>query len=54
LLAGLIKRSWNEEPITSDAQMHSPEIASELAALKPFEDGYMDAVADELGGWRST
>jgi hypothetical protein len=29
--------------------MHSPEIANELQALKPFEDGYMDAVADDLG-----
>ena len=33
---GIIRRSWNEEPITSDSQMHSPEIAAELGALKPF------------------
>jgi hypothetical protein len=46
---GIIRRSWNEEPITSDSQMHSPEIAAELGALKPFEDGYLNAVADELG-----
>lgn len=42
----IIKRSWNDEPITSDREMHSPKIAAELAALKPFEDGYMDAAAD--------
>ena len=49
IAGGIIRRSWNEEPITSDAQMHSPEIAQELGALKRFEDGYMDAVAHELG-----
>ena len=54
IAGGIIKSSWNEEPISSDSEMHSAEIASELNALKPFEDGYMDAVADELGGWRGT
>ncbi len=54
IAGGIVKRCWNEEPITADSQMHSPEIAAELAALKPFEDGYMDAVADELGGWRGS
>jgi hypothetical protein len=54
IAGGLIKRSWNEEPITSDSEMHSPEIASDLASLMAFEDGYMDAVADELGGWQRT
>lgn len=49
IAGGVIRRSWNEEPITSDSQVHSPEIAAELGALKPFEDGYMNAVADELG-----
>jgi hypothetical protein len=49
IAGGVIRRSWNEEPITDDSQMHSPEIANELQALKPFEDGYMDAVADDLG-----
>jgi hypothetical protein len=29
--------------------MHSPEIAEELKALKSFEDGYMDAAADDVG-----
>ncbi|HWH05152.1 MAG TPA: hypothetical protein VNT23_01790 [Gaiellaceae bacterium] len=49
IAGGIIRRSWNEEPITSDSQIHSPEIAAELGALKAFEDGYMNAVADELG-----
>jgi hypothetical protein len=49
IAGGIIRRSWNEEPITSDSQMHSPEIAAELGALKPFEDGYLNAVADEVG-----
>lgn len=48
IAGGIIRRSWNEEPITSDAQMHSFEIAEELGALKRFEDAYMDAVADEF------
>lgn len=52
IAGGIIKTSWNEEPIRSDQQMHSPEIAVELQALKVFEDGYLDAVADELVGWR--
>jgi len=53
IAGGIIRRSWNEEPIGSDTQMHSPEIAGELTALRPHEDRYMNAVADELGGWRS-
>lgn len=52
IAGGIIKRSWNEEPIATDSAMHSPEIAHELSGLRPFEDGYMDAAADELGGWR--
>lgn len=52
IAGGIIRRSWNEEPITSDSQMHSPEIAGELGALRSFEDSYMNAVADEVGGWR--
>jgi hypothetical protein len=54
IAGGVIKRSWNEEPITADSQMHSPEIAEELQVLKPFEDGYMDAVADDLGVRRAS
>lgn len=46
---GIVRRSWNDEPISSDSDMRSPEIAKELAVLHAFEDGYMDAVADELG-----
>jgi hypothetical protein len=49
----IIKRSWNEEPITSDSEIHSPEIASELTALKPFEEAYLSAVTDEVDGWRN-
>lgn len=52
IAGGIIRRSWNEEPITSDSQMHSHEIANELAGLRPFEDGYINAVADELGARR--
>ena len=52
IAGGIIRRSWNEEPITGDSDMHSPEIATDLAAPKPFEDGYMDAVADEVAGRR--
>ncbi len=54
IAGGIVNRSWNEEPITTDSEMHSPEIGSELAALKPFEDGSMDALAEGLGGWRGT
>ncbi|MDQ3668903.1 MAG: hypothetical protein M3377_01255 [Actinomycetota bacterium] len=49
IAGGIINRSWNQEPIAADSEMHSPEIAAELGALKPFEDGYINAVADELG-----
>jgi hypothetical protein len=52
IAGGIVRRSWNEDPITEDSEMHSPEIAAELAALSPFEDGYMNAVADELGAPR--
>lgn len=52
IAGGIVRRSWNEEPISSDTQMHSPEIAAELSALKCHEDAYMSAVAGELGGWR--
>lgn len=48
----IIQRSWDGDPISSDSQMHAPEIADRLADLKPFEDGYMDAVAGEIDGWR--
>ena len=46
IAGGIVRRSWNEDPIASDKEMHSPAIAAELAALKPFEDGYLSAIAD--------
>lgn len=54
IAGGIIRRSWNGEPITDDREMHAPDIANELGTLRSFEDGYMDAVAQELGGWRSS
>ncbi|MEJ7786291.1 MAG: hypothetical protein WKF96_15920 [Solirubrobacteraceae bacterium] len=48
IAGGIVKRSWNEDPIASDKEMHSPAIAAELAALEPFEDGYLSAIADRL------
>ena len=50
IAGGVIRRSWNDAPIETDDRMHSPEIATEVGALKPFEDSYMNAVADRLGG----
>jgi hypothetical protein len=50
IAGGIIRRSWNGDPITSDNQMHSPEIAAELQVLKPFEDGYLSAVAEAVRG----
>lgn len=52
IAGGIVSRSWTEEPIIKDTEMHSPEIAAELNVLAPFEDGYMNAVADELGARR--
>lgn len=49
---GIIKRSWDEEPISSDTEMHAPSIAEELKALKPAEDGFLDAVNADVGGRR--
>lgn len=49
----IIKRSWDEEPIALDKEMHAPEIASELQALGPYEAKFMDAVAGDVGGHRS-
>jgi hypothetical protein len=38
--AGAItKPSCNEEPIASDSETHSPEIAEEFSALEQFDDG---------------
>jgi hypothetical protein len=49
---GIVKRSWDEEPITADSEMHAPEIAQELTALEPFETAYLDAISDDVGGRR--
>ncbi len=45
IAGAIIKRSWDDEPISSDKEMHAPQIAGELQALEQFEDGYMSAVA---------
>jgi hypothetical protein len=52
IAGGIVCRSWTEEPVITDSEMHSPEILAELQVLAPFEDGYMNAVADELGARR--
>ena len=49
---GIIKRSWDEEPIHADSEMHAPAIAQELGALGPFETAYLDAISDDVGGRR--
>ena len=49
---GIIKLSWNEEPIGADSEMHAPEIAQELAVLKPVEMAFLDTVSDDVGGRR--
>jgi hypothetical protein len=49
---GIIKRSWDEEPVVSDREMHAPEIAEELGQLRGFEDAYLNAVAKAVGGRR--
>lgn len=48
----IIKRSWDEPPITADGEMHAPAIAKELQALRPYEDTYMDQVARAMQLWR--
>jgi MoxR-like ATPase len=50
IAGGIIRRSWGEEPITSDREMHSPEIASELEPLNHCEKRYMRAVAAAVSG----
>lgn len=49
---GIIKRSWNESPISADSEMHAPEIATELQALRTYEDRYLDEVATAMRFWR--
>jgi hypothetical protein len=49
---GIIKRSWDEPPINADNEMHAPEIATELQALRPYEDAYLDEIARVMKFWR--
>lgn len=49
---GIIKRSWDEEPVTSDREMHAPEIARALQELRPVEEAFLDAVDTDVGGRR--
>jgi len=53
IAGGIIKRSWDEPPITSDREIHAPEIAAELQALRPFEERFLDAFASAMKGWWS-
>ena len=48
IAGGIIRRSWNEEPIAADREMHSPAIAEELQALNPWERTYMDSVSSAI------
>ncbi len=47
---GIIRRSWNEEPIRSDKEMHAPDIAAELEPLKEGEKRYLSAVEAAVQG----
>jgi hypothetical protein len=49
---GLIRDGWNNDPITRDDQMHSPEIFEKLKPIKEFEDAYNEAVREELAWWK--
>jgi len=51
IAGAIIRRSWNEDPIGSDTEMHAPEIATELKALEEFEQRYLGAVAEAVRGW---
>lgn len=50
IAGGIIRRSWNEEPITSDKEMHAPDIAAELEPLKEVEERYLTAVEAAVEG----
>lgn len=52
IAGGIIKRSWDKEPIASDKEMHSPDITAEPQPLRQFEERYLDAVAAKVGGTR--
>ena len=50
IAGGIVRRSWNEEPISQDREMHAPDIATELQALQPVEGAFLDAVNRDVGG----
>jgi hypothetical protein len=52
IAGGIIRRSWDEEPINKDSEMHAPNIADELQALEPVETAFLDAINKDVGGRR--
>lgn len=50
IAGGIIQRSWSEDPVTSDKEMHAPVIAAELEPLKEVEGRYLSAVRQALRG----
>jgi hypothetical protein len=51
IAGGIVRRSWNEEPISQDREMHAPDTATELQALQPVERAFLDAVKNrDVGG----
>lgn len=50
IAGGIIKRSWNEEPISSDKEIHAPDIAVELKLLEDVEERYLSAVGATVRG----
>lgn len=52
IAGGIVRRSWNESPIQKDSEIHSPEIADELSALRNAEDAFQVSVKADLSWWR--
>jgi hypothetical protein len=50
IAGGIIRRCWDEEPITSDKEMHAPDIAAELEPLKEIEERYLSAMEEAVRG----
>jgi hypothetical protein len=48
IAGGAIRQAWLDPPGVEDADMNVPPEIVDLAALKPFEDGYMSAVRAHL------
>ena len=44
----LMREAWQHPPITTDTGMNLPEIAAELATLRPAETAYLNAVQRHL------